>query len=98
MSQHHHLYNSHSWRKRRLAQLSAEPLCRMCLARGRTVAATVADHIEPHRGDVAKFDGLLQSLCRPCHGGAKAELEQSGTLRGCDVNGQPLDPNHHWRA
>lgn len=65
-----------AWRKRRAAHLSGEPLCRMCLANGRVVAATVADHIVPHRGDRALFMGALQSLCVHCHSSVKQKEER----------------------
>lgn len=59
--------------------------------------ATVADHVEPHRGDPEKFwNGELQSLCDTCHNSVKQAQEKSGVLRGGDINGLPLDPNHHW--
>jgi 5-methylcytosine-specific restriction endonuclease McrA len=34
---------------------------------------TVADHIDPHRGDRVKFfdPANLQCLCKACHDGAK---------------------------
>ena len=97
MSQHKALYNSASWKRKRLAQLQAEPLCRYCKAAGKITMATVADHIVPHRGNVELFYyGRLQSLCAQCHSGAKQELELTGKLRGCDTDGLPLDANHHW--
>ena len=43
MSEHKHLYNMAAWRRLRVAQLSAEPLCRMCSALGRLVEARVAE-------------------------------------------------------
>lgn len=85
------------WRKRRLAQLKAHPLCRLCMdMRGRVRAATVADHITPHRGDAALFAGPLQSLCKECHDSWKQQLETSGHVRGCDLHGMPIDPSHPW--
>jgi hypothetical protein len=61
-------YASKAWRQKRAMQLASEPLCAMHLARGEVVAATVADHVEPHREDWAKFwEGSLQSLCAACH-------------------------------
>lgn len=94
----HRWYDSAAWQRRRAAQLAAEPLCRYCQARGILTPATVADHIEPHRGDAAKFwRGALQSLCARCHSGAKQAQENNGTLRGCDLDGEPLDGAHHWR-
>lgn len=71
----------HEWRKRREQQLRNEPLCRYCLQDGKTTAATVADHIVPHRGDKALFKGPLQSLCATCHSGRKAKEEQAAGLR-----------------
>jgi 5-methylcytosine-specific restriction enzyme A len=85
------LYSTARWRRVRKAQLQREPLCRMCNQMGRVVAATIADHIEPHRGDVVAFwCNALQSLCAPCHSGAKQQLEKGGTLRGCDKDGNPF--------
>lgn len=67
-----------------------EPLCRFCAAHGRVTAATVADHIEPHRGDIAKFwRGELQSLCAHCHNSTKQAMEKSGRIKGCDTDGNP---------
>jgi len=85
------------WRKRREQQLHEHPLCRLCMTiRGQITPATVADHITPHRGDPVLFEGELQSLCKECHDSWKREMETSGTFRGCDLNGYPLDPNHAW--
>lgn len=93
------LYNTARWRKLRLAQLTDHPLCKFCLdTRARFTVATVADHVVPHRGDAHLFwEGALQSLCKSCHDSVKAELETTGRLRGCDVLGIPIDPNHPWR-
>lgn len=89
--QYAHLYNSRQWRAKRAGQLRNEPLCALCKQLGRTSIATVADHVVPHKGDVNLFwNGELQSLCKICHDGAKKEFEQSGQMRGCDVNGNPL--------
>ena len=66
-----------AWRRRRALHLREEPLCRMCLVRGEAIPATVADHIVPHRGDAALFDGPIQSLCATCHSGAKAKDERA---------------------
>ena len=97
MSKHSKLYNNRTWRQKRAEQLSIEPLCRYCKARGIITVATVADHVVPHRGDLVLFwEGKLQSLCQKCHSGAKAELENTGRLRGCDTDGVPIDAGHHW--
>lgn len=85
------------WQKRRAEQLRLHPLCRLCMdVRGLVTVATVADHIEPHRGDPAKFAGPLQSLCKSCHDSWKQQQEKSGRIKGCDLHGMPLDPSHPW--
>ncbi len=93
-----HLYNTKRWYRLRHRQLSAHPLCVMCAKLGKVTAATIADHIKAHRGNEELFfdERNLQSLCKPCHDGAKQQLEKSGVLRGCDLSGIPLDENHHW--
>ena len=93
-----HLYSTKRWHRLRWHQLQAEPLCRYCAAMGRTTAATVVDHKRPHKGDESLFHdpANLQSLCKPCHDSAKQAEEKSGRVIGGDVNGVPLDPNHHW--
>ena len=93
----HHLYKTKDWYRLRHHQLQAYPLCRRCESQGRVVSAIIADHVKPHRGDVALFfGGELQSLCKTCHDSAKQREEKSGVIVGCDVNGLPIDPNHHW--
>lgn len=63
----------------------------MCSQMGRITAATVCDHIQPHRGDVVLFwSGPFASLCATCHSGAKQAQEHTGVLRGCDVDGNPI--------
>lgn len=91
MGQHARLYGTAKWQRIRKAQLSREPLCRYCTQMGRVVAATVCDHITPHRGNATAFyAGPFQSLCATCHSGAKQQLEKSGVLRGCGVDGYPM--------
>ena len=61
-------YNA-KWQKARAAYLAEHPLCVACHDDGRLVTATEVDHIEPHRGDVAKFWDTenWQGLCKRCH-------------------------------
>ncbi len=89
------------WRAKAKAQLAAEPLCAICLKAGRVTAATVADHIAPHRGDYDLFwDGPLQSLCDEypwrCHSSVKQREERGAAPVGNDIEGRPTDPNHPW--
>ena len=71
-------YNSR-WRKARETWLRRHPLCVRCQATGDVTAATVVDHIVPHKGDSALFwnTGNWQSLCKPCHD-AKTATEDGG--------------------
>lgn len=100
------------WAKVRLKYLSDHPLCVMCQGQGRITAATVVDHITPHRlkdalssGDpvqIAKAQKLFwdtknyQSLCGPHHNSTKQRIEKSGKVTGCNEDGMPLDPDSHW--
>lgn len=91
------LYKLAVWHKRlRPAQLAKQPLCVFCQRKGKTVAATVVDHIRPHRGDINLFSDPdnLQSLCKACHDGEKQAIEKTGYSKACGVDGWPLDPEH----
>lgn len=68
------------WRKARAVFLAANPLCKMCGDEGRIEAATVVDHIVPHRGDQALFwdIGNWQPLCSFCHNRHKHSQEMRG--------------------
>ena len=86
------------WTKARNTFLKSNPLCRIHEQRGQIVAATVVDHIVPHKGDQALFwdTGNWQPLCKVCHDSTK-QAEERGTLRvGCTTSGMPNDPRHHW--
>lgn len=91
-----HLYGKR-WQRLRLEHLSVNPLCVKCEASGRVTAATVVDHCAPHKGDVALFydRSNWQSLCKPCHDGAKQREEIAAARDAleptCDAEGYPLD-------
>lgn len=82
------------WQQARDIFLRANPLCRMCEQAGALVAATVVDHIVPHKGDPALFwdqDNNWQPLCATHHSASKqAEDKRGGGPIGCDANGIPL--------
>ncbi len=89
------LYSRARWLRRRKAQLQAEPLCCVCLAAGRVVAATEADHIERHNGnEYAFFFGPLQSMCKRCHSSKTQGQDVLGYSRDIGADGYPLDPKH----
>ena len=92
------LYSTKLWKGLRAHQLNTHPLCAYCMKRGKATPATVVDHIEPHRGDPGRFKdpNNLQSMCKLCHDSAKAKEENIGKTIGCDEDGTPNDPQHHW--
>ena len=75
-------YGTAIWRAIRRDQLSREPLCRRCGKRGRIEAATVVNHVEPHRGDWERFvGGPFESLCKACHDGEVQREERAAARR-----------------
>ena len=57
------------WQKASKDFLAEHPLCAECLKTGKLTAATVVDHIVPHRGNTTLFwdKGNWQPLCKDCH-------------------------------
>jgi 5-methylcytosine-specific restriction protein A len=92
-------YSTARWRRRRDAQIAAEPRCQACLQERRLSPATVADHIERATDEQSFWTGRLQSLCTTHHQ-AKRQAESKGQAwkpkMGCDANGWPIDPQHEW--
>lgn len=103
---------TYKWQQASNGWLNKHPLCIDHLERGQVVPATVVDHKIPHRCKEAKQSGNAelikkalalfwdknnwQSLCSTCHDSAKQREEKSGIKPGCNINGIPLNPNHHW--
>lgn len=69
----------YKWQKARGQFLHEHPLCVMCEVAGRVEAATVVDHITPHRGDQSLFwrRSNWQPLCATHHSRDKQRTEQS---------------------
>lgn len=96
-AEYHRWYGTRRWRRQALAQLHADPLCRLCAALDLLEPATVADHVKPHDGDPQLFwYGELQSLCAGHHSGAKQSAERAGADYSSEVglDGLPIDPRH----
>lgn len=95
-------YNTSTWQRLRAAKLSTQPVCEPCERRGRTVLAEAVDHIiEINKGGPAfpPLSGLM-SMCTSCHS-IKTNAVKSGKgnrFRGCDVDGNPLDPDDEWHT
>ena len=91
---------SYKWQQARKGFLRAHRLCVMCESHGEVVAATVVDHITPHKGDKALFwqRSNWQPLCKPCHD-SKTATEDRGAWsprlpdrsRVIDVQGRFMD-------
>lgn len=104
-------YN-YKWQQYRVKYLRDNPLCVECQKLGKITAASVIDHITPHKlfdaieskdqQRIEKARQLFwnpnnhQALCKPCHDSYKKTLELTGITKGCDANGIPLDVGHHW--
>jgi 5-methylcytosine-specific restriction protein A len=87
-------YNDAGHRKRRAVQLQRQPTCEDCAALGRATAATIADHAEPHGGDINKFRlGKLRSLCADCHN-RKWAADKRGFSTAVGLDGWPIDAAH----
>lgn len=67
---HSRLYHLRDWERASRRRLAEFPFCAECQRNGRTEAATVTDHIIPHRGNLDLFWDAKnhQSLCESCHG------------------------------
>lgn len=92
-------YGTKQWRYIRLAKLGATPMCEHCGG-----VANQVDHIVPIEDGGLPFDmDNLQSLCQRCHS-AKTAMADGGfgnrrgkwRVRGCRLDGTPLDPRHEW--
>ena len=96
-------YNTQRWQRYRRAKLRQNPLCEYCLNEGRLTVAVAVDHIVPINKGGNPYPPLehVLSCCASCHN-AKTRAEQLGrepaprVVKGCDVHGNPLDPNHDW--
>lgn len=85
------LYKTARWARIRQAQLSAEPLCVMCLESEDVTEATICDHVEPHKGDAILFhSGPFQSLCKACHDKYKQREERGQNVVRYGADGWPL--------
>lgn len=81
-----------AWDKARKAYLAEHPLCRICQAQNHVRAATVVDHIIPHRGDQELFWDRTnwQPLCAEHHNRTKQRQELGTAPQAIGVDGWPI--------
>lgn len=97
-------YTTARWQRLRKAKLSEAPLCQTCERRGRKVVAEHVDHVVAIKqgGDAFPAMDGLRALCAPCHSIKTNALDRAGgkgvAIKGCDLNGLPLDPDHPFLA
>jgi 5-methylcytosine-specific restriction enzyme A len=88
-------YRSSRWARRSKLQLKQFPLCAMCLEKGIVTPATVADHVQAHKGNSQLFwCGELSSLCKPHHDGTKQVIDKRGYSDEVGADGWFVDPRH----
>ena len=98
-------YNTANWQRLRKAKLARDPMCEGCLPHRYTSASHV-DHVHPISDGGPAFPGLdgLRSLCPSCHSAKTARGPEAGAVRsgkprkGCDSEGNPVDPQHPWHT
>ena len=81
------------WRRSRTYFLAAHPLCVMCEREGFITAASVVDHITPHKGNPDLFwsRSNWQPLCAAHHNRDKQSIERGGRPRqAIDSDGWPV--------
>ncbi|TZG26495.1 hypothetical protein [Sphingomonas montanisoli] len=68
------------WSKAAASDRRDNPLCAYCELEGRITAATLTDHLYPHRlfAGVFWLKHWWVSSCGPCHSGFKQALERRG--------------------
>ena len=72
--------------------LTEEPLCRVCLAQGRTVRSEVVDHITPLAWGGLEERANRQALCHACHD-EKSAMERASSGRGAALFPSWLKPS-----
>lgn len=89
------VYNAR-WQKARKAFLATHPLCQRCGEAGRHTAATVVDHITPHKGNQRLMwdQSNWQPLCEHCHNSSKRTEESLGYRIEIGTDGLPIDGRH----
>lgn len=98
-------YRSKHWKALRARALQRDR--NICTTPGCGERATIVDHkkTRPNTQQPTPFDVLdnLRSLCRRCDNqvkelGTKRRSQAQTRAVGCDADGIPRDPKHHWAS
>ena len=74
--------------------LAEQPLCQYCPP-GVITPATEVDHKNNDPADNSREN--LVSCCKPCHSiKTMADMYGRPARMGCDAEGNPINPAHHW--
>lgn len=76
--------------------LKRDPLCVMCLAKGRVTESVEIDHIVPVMHGGMEEDSNRQGLCKDCHREKTNRDLGYKPKHGVNQDGTPRDPDHHW--
>lgn len=92
MKKEKRLYDAR-WNKTAKEFLNAYPLCCLCALDGIVKAATIVDHIKPHKGDRNLFwdEKNWQPLCKLCHDRRKQRIERRGKEITYGLDGFPIE-------
>ncbi len=86
--------NSKAWHLLRRSILAEKPLCEYCPP-GVITPATEVDHKNNDPADNSREN--LASCCKPCHSiKTMADMYGRPARMGCDAEGNPVNPAHHW--
>ena len=82
------------WVKLRGMKLKRDPMCQWCLEQKTYTKAVLVHHIKEVTGypELRLNIDNLWSACHKCHD----RHHKQDQNRGCDKEGTPNDPNHHW--
>lgn len=86
--------NSAAWQRLRRSVLAEQPLCQYCPP-GVVTPANTVDHGDFNPANNSREN--LFSCCVPCHSVRTAASMHGRPARlGCDMDGNPSNPMHHW--
>lgn len=91
------LYNSKAWQQLRWSILTRDEFtCQKCSRLEGDPSQLVADHRQPHRGDLDLFwsEANVWTLCKPCHDRDKQSEERIGFSKAIGRDGWPVDDRH----